>query len=101
MRVVPGPASDGKPRHGSAHDLAALVHDGLTDLHGLALGVEHDGRLLVPRVRCPRTPEASASGIVHAPAQRLEVLVAGVVIAGVELDAVSSRVAEVHEARMA
>src|SRR5215216_5462618 len=81
----------------SRHHLGALV-DGAV-LRGDDLPVEpEDARgLLVPAVRSARAPERAAAYVVDRPAQRLEVRIAGVVIAGVQLDSVAVRVAKVDE----
>ena len=56
---------------------------------GVAVGAEHDGRLVVPAVGRARAPERAAARVGDRPAQRRVVGVAGVVVAGVELDAVA------------
>src|SRR5690606_7811291 len=53
--------------------------------------------LVVPGVGRARAPEAAAAGVGNRPAQRRVVRVAGVVVAGVQLDAVTVGVAQVDE----
>src|SRR5450755_1742116 len=75
----------------SRQDLAALialVHAGRADRHRLAVWAQDEAGLLIPAVGRLGAPERPAARVGHRPADRGVVGVAGVVVAGIELDPV-------------
>src|SRR5215813_11152171 len=67
---------------------------------GGAVKIQHGGRLGVPGGDNGVAVEVAAARVSHVPAQHRVIRVAGVVVAGVDLQAVTVRVAQVHIERV-
>src|SRR5207247_268745 len=85
---------------GLLHRADALVDDGRLQLDELPVERGDSGALLVPGVRDGVRPVAAALRVGRAPADRLEVGIARVVVPGVELDPVPVGVADVDVERV-
>src|SRR5699024_8237626 len=77
-----------------------LVLLGRSEWHRCSVEVQGDGTFVVPRVDDAVAPEGSASVVLYVPALYRIIGVPGVVVAGVDLDPVSVRVAQIQVERV-